>query len=852
MLQETHSNVGRAEALKLPPDMPAFWSDGTSHQAGVGIIVKHAFLAHFNPVVPQDWVEVVPGRVALLHLRGPAGALDLVAVHLPTGPHASSERIAVLQHLGSHVQDRQKVLTVIAGDFNYVVAERDRINKDTGALKGDGDLRDEQAFQEHLATPHGLRDMFQAHFTCDSSRARSRLDRVYTNVHLVDQLDRHCSSAALQWCKNPSWHRPLAFSRRRSARRLGCASPLPTAPLEDPDWLPRVRREYFALLATDDKASQPLGRLLLLKEAIWQVTMTMSTMTNAVAAVTTEDKLGWAMLFLRAADDMNLSKMATCAKAYPRLAALVDVGNPILRASSEMRILREHIIELARQDITDDLTALQADTTNEDQQYKARRKENILVKLRRLQPGTYSGRNAMADEGGKVTADPAEMTGVLRKHWSKVFSKKAIDQSLLSRWLEDSFMRDERGRVASGLRDASSASWQVRRRGAQRAVKLSGNGAAGPDGILYKAWRKAGDLGVEILFEAMGGPVKPDAAARLRAAYGAEVHDFNLSLLSCLPKKRSGVDEDVGDNYLASATRPLTIGNTDNRLLANAARLRPSGALVFFDFKAAFPSEDHDYLLAVLEHIGVPGHSLNLIRALYDGTRCRLICKGGDFEGFDIHAGIRQGFPLSPVLFAVAVDVLLRRLMKELPDATFRAFAGDIGAAVQDSPKSADVLECIFFEFASTSGLGLNLPKTMVIPLWEATSGAQAEESISGLSDWWGRVAVQDNVEHYLRCPSVRAVAARELRFRECDWEHLLLAGSGIDDDSLTYLALLVYAAYNTFNLFHCRDSPPIAEIAQQALVQNCLNGAQGHAASARVLDGRWAQRPSQRRRLTN
>eukprot|EP00959_Pyramimonas_sp_CCMP1952_P337326 7063858-Pyramimonas_sp.AAC.1 len=98
-------------------------------------------------------------------------------------------------------------------------------------------------------------------------------------------------------------------------------------------------------------------------------------------------------------------------------------------------------------------------------------------------------------------------------------------------------MRDERGRVASGLRDASSASWQVRRRDVQRAVKLSGNGAPGPDGIPYKAWRKAGDLGVEILFEAMGDLVKPDAAARLRAAYGAEAHDFNLSLLSCFPKK---------------------------------------------------------------------------------------------------------------------------------------------------------------------------------------------------------------------------------------------------------------------------------------------------------------------------
>eukprot|EP00959_Pyramimonas_sp_CCMP1952_P247763 5179347-Pyramimonas_sp.AAC.1 len=73
------------------------------------------------------------------------------------------------------------------------------------------------------------------------------------------------------------------------------------------------------------------------------------------------------------------------------------------------------------------------------------------------------------------------MAGVLRKRWAKVFSKKTIDKPLLSSWLEDTFMRDERGRVASGLRDTSSPSWQVRRRDVHRAIKLSGNGAPGPD-----------------------------------------------------------------------------------------------------------------------------------------------------------------------------------------------------------------------------------------------------------------------------------------------------------------------------------------------------------------------------------
>ncbi|CAK0851772.1 unnamed protein product [Prorocentrum cordatum] len=581
-------------------------------------------------------VRRIKREIALLHLRGPAGALDLVTVYLPTGTRAISERIAMLQRLGLHLQDRQKVPAIIAGVFNYVVAERHCVNKDAGAFRGDGDLLDESAFQEKPAMQHGLQDMYQAHFTCDSSQARPRIDRIYTNMHLVDQLHRHCSSAALQWCENLSCHRHLAFSRRRSARRSGSTIPLPTAPMDDPDWLPRARREYAALLAADQRAMQPLGRLLLMKEAMRQVTTTMNAMSQAAAAVTTEDKLGWAMSFLRAADEVNLPRTSARAQAHALLAALADAGNPTLRTSSDTRVLREHIVELARQDITDDLAALQADTSTEYQHHKARPKENILVKLRRLLPGTCTGLNAMADEDGASTADPAEIAGIMRKHWAEVFSRKTIDRTLLSSWLEDTFRRGERGRVASGLRDTSSPSCQVRRRGVHRAMKLSGNGAPGPGGTPYKAWRKVGDLGVEILFEAVLDLAKPDAAARLRSAYGAEEHDFNLSLLSCPPKKRSRVHEELGDYCLASATGPLTIGNADNRLVANAARLRwepifnewvskvqrgflrgrsmlanivdidfeamrisltrPSGALVFFDFKAAFPSEDREYL----------------------------------------------------------------------------------------------------------------------------------------------------------------------------------------------------------------------------------------------------------------
>ena len=40
-------------------------------------------------------------------------------------------------------------------------------------------------------------------------------------------------------------------------------------------------------------------------------------------------------------------------------------------------------------------------------------------------------------------------------------------------------------------------------------------------------------------------------------------HDFNLGILCCLPKKKTGDDPEHGEYYAADATRPLTIVNIE-------------------------------------------------------------------------------------------------------------------------------------------------------------------------------------------------------------------------------------------------------------------------------------------------
>ena len=309
----------------------------------------------------------------------------------------------------------------------------------------------------------------------------------------------------------------------------------------------------------------------------------------------------------------------------------------------------------------------------------------------------------------------------------------------------------------------------------------------GPDRVPYRAWRRLGDVGIDALHDVACALMSPQGPSLLREAYvdtsGPGTHDFNLGILCCLPKKPTGVDDEVGEYFSPSSPRPLSIVNTDNRIIANAARLRwepifntwvsnlqrgflkgrsmlsnvvdvdteamtvslrdEEGALVLFDFAAAFPSMSHDYLRAVLRHLGLPDELLHLVDALYDANRCVISCKGGVHDGFEVQAGIRQGCPLSPLLFAVTVDLLLRTLEKRLPGCLIRAFADDTAMVLRSFFSEAGEVMRIFRRFGAVSGLRLNLPKTVVIPLWRRSTDLVRADIARRVPDWAG-VEVSD------------------------------------------------------------------------------------------------------------
>ena len=55
--------------------------------------------------------------------------------------------------------------------------------------------------------------------------------------------------------------------------------------------------------------------------------------------------------------------------------------------------------------------------------------------------------------------------------------------------------------------------------------------------------------------------------------------------------------------------------------------------------------------------VGIEGTYLNIIKAIYDKPTANIILNGEKLKAFPLRSGMRQGCPLSPLLFNIVLEV---------------------------------------------------------------------------------------------------------------------------------------------------------------------------------------------------
>jgi len=80
----------------------------------------------------------------------------------------------------------------------------------------------------------------------------------------------------------------------------------------------------------------------------------------------------------------------------------------------------------------------------------------------------------------------------------------------------------------------------------------------------------------------------------------------------------------------------------------------------FIDYAKAFDCVDHNKLWKILKKMGIPDHLICLLRNLYAGQKATVRTGHGTADWFQIRKGVHQGYILSPCLFNLYAEYIMR------------------------------------------------------------------------------------------------------------------------------------------------------------------------------------------------
>ena len=70
-------------------------------------------------------------------------------------------------------------------------------------------------------------------------------------------------------------------------------------------------------------------------------------------------------------------------------------------------------------------------------------------------------------------------------------------------------------------------------------------------------------------------------------------------------------------------------------------------------------------MIKTLQKVGIEGNFLNIIKAIYEKPTANIILSGEKLKAFSLRSGKRQGYPLSPLLFKIVLEVLAMEIREE-------------------------------------------------------------------------------------------------------------------------------------------------------------------------------------------
>ena len=101
-------------------------------------------------------------------------------------------------------------------------------------------------------------------------------------------------------------------------------------------------------------------------------------------------------------------------------------------------------------------------------------------------------------------------------------------------------------------------------------------------------------------------------------------------------------------------------GTRDQIVTEKAREFQKIICFCFIDYAKAFDCVDHNKLWKILQGMGIPDHLICILRNLYAGQEATVRTGHGTTDWFQIGKGVRQGCILSPCLFNLYAEYIMR------------------------------------------------------------------------------------------------------------------------------------------------------------------------------------------------
>jgi hypothetical protein len=165
------------------------------------------------------------------------------------------------------------------------------------------------------------------------------------------------------------------------------------------------------------------------------------------------------------------------------------------------------------------------------------------------------------------------------------------------------------------------------------------------------------------------------------------------------------------------------------KVIQNLHKSKQPALFVKLDMSKAFDSINWAYLLEVLRALGFSQKWRNWIATILGSSSSKILINGQQTNAIRHMRGVRQGDPLSPFLFILAMDPL-QRMIEMAADVGFMGrvlpraaklrcslYADDAGVFVKADKEDLKVLKRILEVFEGCSGLKINFDKTEIFPI---------------------------------------------------------------------------------------------------------------------------------------